>query len=156
MGVPQQLDGLFHGQFQIIMGALVAGCKWNIRTNIRTTSWKIRTKIPTTNWTMPSNPNKKWMKWMIRGVSPWQQWHQRNVPMTETLGHPNHRLWDEAREGADAPCQAAEPAGHGGIPKSSWFGSRTIFPKVSWKVRWLGANSLLGDLDSLRPRDRKR
>ena len=25
MGVPQQLDGLFHGQFQIIMGALVAG-----------------------------------------------------------------------------------------------------------------------------------
>ena len=25
MGVPPQLDGLFHGQFQIIMGALVAG-----------------------------------------------------------------------------------------------------------------------------------
>jgi hypothetical protein len=76
MGGPQQLDGLFHGQFQIIMGALVAGLvhgnsqqsvmddlqffssKWMVANgtsaqNIRTTSWKIRTKIPTKNWTMP-------------------------------------------------------------------------------------------------------
>ena len=67
-------------------------------------------KIPTKNG---------WNGWSVgylhdnndnNGTSPWL-----------SLGHPNHRLWDEAREGADAPCQAAEPAGHGQVEKVSCF-----------------------------------